>query len=120
MFFFLIQKDKQEILKWGIVEIVNESEDIMKKTPLQNVRKLYIEISSLGTSKGDSILEIMNLKDGNSYSYEIENNINDRSIFQAVNCSIAMGNADELTKKVPLGLVKVMMKMGLLMQSIGF
>ena len=97
--FFSIQKAKKEILKWGIVEIVNESDDIVQGMPLQKVKKSFIEISALGTSKGDSILKVLSLQEGDSYSYAIGNSINDRSMFQAVDCSIAMGNADELTKK---------------------
>lgn len=97
--FFSIQKAKKEILKWGIIEVVNESDDIVKGTPLRNVNKSFIEISALGTSKGDSILKVINLKDGDRYSYAIGNSINDRSMFQAVDCSIVMGNADDATKK---------------------
>ncbi len=97
--FFHIQKAKQEIIKWGIVSVVNESDDIVKGTPLQKKGKSFIEISALGTSKGNAILKILNGQKEESYSFAIGNSINDRSMFQAVDCSIAMGNADELTKK---------------------
>lgn len=92
-------KAKQEILRWGSVSIVNETEDIIHQKPFPFRKKSFLEISNFGTSKGNCILKLLSMQEKPGYVYTIGNSINDRSMFDVADFSIAMENADIETKK---------------------
>jgi len=94
-----IMRTRKEIEAWNLVSIVNESDDVIRKTPLPNTKISFTEVASLGTSKGNAISQILKLSKIPNYSYAIGNSINDISMLEVADVSIAMGNAEEEVKK---------------------
>ena len=94
-----IMRARKEIEAWNLVSIVNESDDVIRKTPLPNIGISFTEVASLGTSKGNAVSHILALEKEPCYSYAIGNSMNDISMLEVADVSIAMGNAEKELKK---------------------
>ena len=65
-------KAKGALESWNLVSIVNESDDVIPKTTLSNIRVSFIEVSALGTSKGNAVSQLLSFHKECWYAYAIE------------------------------------------------